>query len=130
MENKDLKTGMILVTIDNEYVMVLKGTALGDIVSGDAWASIKKDVKIVDELKVKKIYQPENNMSFLSPNCDFHKRGITKGGNTDDPMWWRIPPIFNGSYKLIWERKDQKEMTIAEIEKELGYSIKIIKEDK
>lgn len=30
---------------------------------------------------------------------------------------------------LIWERQEQKEMTIAEIEKELGYSIKIIKED-
>lgn len=30
--------------------------------------------------------------------------------------------------RLLWERKEQKEMTIAEIEKELGYSIKIIKE--
>ena len=29
--------------------------------------------------------------------------------------------------KLLWENK--KEMTISEIEKELGYSIKIIKED-
>lgn len=31
---------------------------------------------------------------------------------------------------LLWEReKSKKEMTISEIEKELGYSIKIIKED-
>ena len=30
---------------------------------------------------------------------------------------------------LIWERNEKKEMTISEIEKELGYSIKIIKED-
>ena len=29
---------------------------------------------------------------------------------------------------LIWERKKKKEMTIAEIEKELGYSVKIVKE--
>lgn len=31
--------------------------------------------------------------------------------------------------KLLWERQDdKKEMTIQEIEKELGYSIKIVKE--
>ena len=29
---------------------------------------------------------------------------------------------------LIWEKKTVKEMTIAEIEKELGYSIKVVKE--
>ena len=32
--------------------------------------------------------------------------------------------------KCIWERKtEKKEMTIAEIEKKLGYSIKVIKEE-
>lgn len=31
--------------------------------------------------------------------------------------------------ELIWEREEKKEMTIAEIEKELGYSIKIVKEE-
>ena len=30
---------------------------------------------------------------------------------------------------LIWERVEVKEMTIPEIEKKLGYPIKIIKED-
>ena len=30
--------------------------------------------------------------------------------------------------KLIWEKKTVKEMTVAEIEKELGYSIKVVKE--
>ena len=34
------------------------------------------------------------------------------------------------SRKCIWERKtEKKEMTIAEIEKKLGYSIKVIKEE-
>ena len=32
-------------------------------------------------------------------------------------------------FDLMWERDDKKEMTISEIEKELGYSIKIIKEN-
>lgn len=30
--------------------------------------------------------------------------------------------------KLLWSREDKKEMTISEIEKELGYSIKIVKD--
>lgn len=33
----------------------------------------------------------------------------------------------NGEYKTIWERKEPKPMTLAEIEKELGYPVKIIK---
>lgn len=34
------------------------------------------------------------------------------------------------NYKLIWERKKgTKEMTVKEIEKELGYKIKIVGED-
>ena len=36
--------------------------------------------------------------------------------------------IKNNLVTLIWEREEKKEMTIAEIEKELGYSIKIVKE--
>ena len=31
--------------------------------------------------------------------------------------------------ELLWKREGEKEMTISQIEKELGYSIKIIKED-
>lgn len=31
--------------------------------------------------------------------------------------------------KLLWEREESKEMTIAEIEKELGYKVKVIKEE-
>lgn len=34
------------------------------------------------------------------------------------------------SLKLLWEREVPKEMTVAEIEKELGYPIKIVKEYK
>ena len=33
------------------------------------------------------------------------------------------------SRELLWKREDKKEMTIAEIENELGYSIKIIEEE-
>ena len=30
--------------------------------------------------------------------------------------------------KLLWKREDKKEMTISEIEKQLGYPIKVVKE--
>lgn len=34
-----------------------------------------------------------------------------------------------GSFYNTWKREDKKEMTISEIEKELGYPIKIVKEN-
>lgn len=121
MKNEELKTGMILITEKDEYVMVLKDTDNGDIVSGDTWQPIYKNRDIVEELKVKKIYQPSNNEAYLSKNSDFIKRNIRKIYNANSSIF--------SHYKLIWERGKKKEMTISEIEKELGYSIKIIKED-
>ena len=123
MKNEDLKTGMILVTEEDEYVMVLKDTEKGDIVSGDTWMPIYEDTEIVDDLKVKKIYQPLNNKAYLSRNAGFMKRNINiSEKNTKTFSFLDIP-----DYKLIWERK--RKMTVAEICKELGYDIEIIKEN-
>ena len=125
MKNKDLKTGMILVTEKDEYVMVLKDTENGDIVSGDAWMPIYENIEIVDYLKVKKIYQPLNNKAYLSRNAGFMKRNInTSKKNAKTFSFLDIP-----DYKLIWERKEKRKMTVTEICKELGYDIEIIKED-
>lgn len=33
---------------------------------------------------------------------------------------------INKKIKTLWKRKEEKEMTVAEIEKELGYKIKIV----
>lgn len=125
MENKDLKTGMILVTEKDEYVMVLKDTEDGDIVSGDTWMPIYEDIKIVDDLKVKKIYQPLNNKAYLAKGAGFMKRNIdtTEKNNSTFPFF-NIP-----DYKLIWERKGKRKMTVSEICKKLGYDIEIVKED-
>lgn len=131
MENEDLKTGMVLVTKDNKYAMVLKYTNSGDLVSGDLWTPITKNTNVVNELKVVKIYQPLNNKAFLAPAAGFAKRDIGPhnclgGSPVVDRCFW----LDSKDYKLIWEREDKKEMTIKEIEEELGYSIKIVKEDK
>ena len=113
MENEDLKTGMILETGKGTFVMVLKGTENGDIVSGDTWQPIYKNTNVIEDLKVMRIYQPIHNASYLGTERGFSKRRDLRK---------------DIDYKIIWERKE-KEMTIAEIEKELGYSIKVIKED-
>lgn len=125
MKNEDLKTGMILVTEKNEYVMVLKDTENGDIVSGDTWMPIYKDTEIVDYLKVKKIYQPLNNKAYLAKNAGFMERNI----NTAEKNSRTFPFLNIPDYKLIWERKEKRKMTVSEICKELGYDIEIVKED-
>lgn len=44
---------------------------------------------------------------------------------------WRSARWFNeAEYETKWKREEVKEMTVAEIEKILGYSIKVVKEDK
>ena len=125
MKNEDLKTGMILVTEKDEYVMVLKDTANGDIVSGDTWMPIYKDTEMVDYLKVKKIYQPLNNKAYLAKNAGFMERNI----NTSEKNAKTFSFLDILDYKLIWERKEKRKMTVTEICKELGYDIEIIKED-
>ena len=125
MKNEDLKTGMILVTEKDEYVMVLKDTENGDIVSGDTWMPIYEGSEMVDLLKIKKIYQPLNNKAYLAKNAGFMKRNIdTTEKNSRMFIFPDIP-----DYKLIWERKEKRKITVSEICKELGYDIEIVKED-
>lgn len=111
MTKEKLKTGMILELMDGRIVMVLLGTENGDIVSGDTWLPLnnysndKMFGNEIDTISVKKVYQPISNSDFL---------------------YGKILDIRNAN--LIWERKPKKEMTISEIEKELGYEIKIVKQ--
>ena len=52
-------------------------------------------------------------------------------GNDYRPYHVRVHETKNTIYlNPVWERKHVKEMTIAEIEKELGYAIKVVKEKK
>lgn len=113
MKNKDLKTGMILETVNGNFAMVLKGTADGDIVSGDTWQPISEHSEIIEALDVVRVYQPKNNASYLGTAYPFSRRRNLKEESYD--------------YHIIWEKKS-KEMTVAEIEKELGYPIKVVKE--
>lgn len=118
---QDLKTGMIIELRNGKKAMILLGTKNGDIFGGEIYGSLDNfdynlknntpyndlSKKYVEQIDIIKVYQPILN--YLS-------NGIF-GKNTDN-------------YDLIWERREEphpREMTVKEIEKELGYSVKIVK---
>lgn len=120
MKLEDLKTGMRFVDRKNEEWIVLNNvkTPYGDVEDmyisrNGRWMSrssynedltIKNDDKKYDIMKV----YAQNKGQYING-------GVFKRKTSE--------------FDLIWERDDKKEMTISEIEKELGYSIKIIKEN-
>lgn len=119
MEKSDLQTGMRLIDKIGREWIVLK--------------NVKNPYGSIEDMYVLKDggWMPESSynddLTEKSNNNEYNiikvyaqNRGKFINGN-----------IFNTNIEdmdLIWEREDKKEMTIAEIEKELGYSIKIVKE--
>lgn len=108
----DLKTGMIVETREGiKYVVLLNACMFGDlIVNGNdlCWNGLSNyNDELIEhhgynELDIVKVYKPKHP--------------------------YTIHTFEEDALELIWEREEYKEMTIAEIEKELGYSIKIVKE--
>ena len=58
-------------------------------------------------------------------NIEEYNNDLTNNYNKD----YDIISIYKPKYETIWTREEEeiKEMTVAEIEKELGYTIKVIK---
>jgi predicted CoA-binding protein len=112
LKKSDLKTGMRVQLRDGDTYLTLRDadTPLGHedmlLVNPSGWfngSDYNDDLtgkynKVFDVVKV-----------FEAPNA------ITNIINLSAPS------------KLLWQRTETKEMTVAEIEKELGYKIKIIK---
>lgn len=112
MNLENLKTGMVLEFENNEYAMVLLNTTNGDIYSGRIrWGSIY-ELDFKNNEDVVRVWQPLDNMSYF-----LGRNKINSGDFTSN------------SWELVWERPVVKEMTLEEIEKELGYKIKIVKEE-
>ena len=109
MKKSDLKTGTILEFVGGELGMVLLGTKNGDIVSGSTWFPLEdysdKEmfINIDHYASVKAVYQPRYNKDYL-------KKGVSIGRD----------------FITVWKRTEPKEMTLADIEAELGYPVKII----
>lgn len=122
MNIKDLKTGMRIITKNGDEYIVLENVKTpykkveNMYISKDGgWmseSSYNEDLTIKDTINsdydIMEVYV-QNQGEYIDGNLI-----INKVENMD----------------LIWKRNEhKKEMTISEIEKELGYSIKIVKED-
>lgn len=124
MKKSELRTGMIVtLRSGNEYVFFkdfavdddycMKNDNEGIIVNGQlpSWARIKNysnDLKhnTYQDLDIVKVEIPSHPYAFT--NIPYDKR----------------------DRKLMWERKEPKKMTVAEIEAILGYKIEVVSEVK
>lgn len=101
----DLKDGMVV-----EYRNGKRRMVLGDIFTKDGFVNISEyDDNLI-----------HNDIFGWNPDLDIVK--VYKSSARVLPEW------FKDCYlTLVWERgEEHKEMTVAEIEKELGYKIKVV----
>ena len=111
MKKSDLKTGMVVETRNGEKYLVMLEPDCGGrelINFSRGYMSLSS---YNDELMLEKSYEELDIMKVYSV-------GIS--------ISWLLSDKKSMKFKLIWERNEPKEMTIAEIEKELGYKIKIV----
>lgn len=108
MTTSKLTTGMIVVQKNGDTMMVLKGTANGDILSGqNAWRPLEDTqfapaITYLDKYSIVAVYQPKNNKSY-----SLHTFATNRDKQND--------------YDVVWEyKKEPTTMTIAEIQKKLG----------
>ena len=116
MKKSDLKTGMVVETRYGEKYLVM----------------LNPDYKNMELINFKGGYMPlyyyNNELIFTEQSV----LGFDVGFDVVKvySVGWTIRDLLTDKecmeFKLIWERNEPKEMTIEEIEKELGYKIKIV----
>ena len=96
----EIKEGMLIVHKDGKYLVTRN--CYDDLIAaherGKSWFGIKDSC-----VEVEAIY---DRPKLYAKTCQF---------STSDR-------------RLLWKKPEVKEMTVAEIEKELGYSVKVVKE--
>ena len=109
----ELKTGMIVETRDGDSYIVMR-----DFIDyGDVLAGLSFNNKISDTWTSLSNYsQDMTNSGF--PHIDIMSVYSSYPYSADTPK------------KLLWERKEYKEVTMKEIEEKFGCKIKIVEEDK
>lgn len=119
MNKSDLKTGMRIVTRNGSEFIVLENVMTPSRTVQNMY--VKKDGGFMSE----GLYNEDLTAKSGQKEWDIVKVYVQNQGEYLDAA------VISGDIEcmdLIWERDDKKEMTIQEIEKELGYSIKIVKE--
>ena len=106
MTKKDLESGMVVEIRDGRRYLVIKKADGINFMNLDGTNHFD-ETGIGDDMKAPDVFE----------HCDIMK--VFAGGTT-----------LNNCRKttdLIWERKEPKEMTVAEIEAALGYPVKVVK---
>lgn len=86
--------------------------------------------KITTDLEENNIFVKVGENDFCNNDCDHIEYDNIKEDLSLDYYDGKIIEIQEPNYTIIYkEDKQVKEMTIAEIEKELGYPIKVVKEE-
>lgn len=112
MKKSDLKTGMIVETRNGEKYLVM----------------LNPDCKDMELINFKGGYMSLHyyNNELIFTEQSTHGFDIVKVYS----VGWTIRDLLSDKecmeFKLIWKREERKEMTIEEIEAELGYKIKIV----
>ena len=109
----DLKTGMIVkIRNGNSYIVMRDFIDDGDVLAGLSCNNIISDTWISLSAYNKDMTHP------TFPNIDIMSVYASSVYSADTPT------------RLLWERKEYKEVTMQEIEDMFGCKIKIVEEDK
>ena len=106
MTKKDLKNGMVVETRDGDRFLVIEKSGVINFMNLDGTNHF-----------VEKRMEDDMTFQGLCDCCDIMR--IYRGGVTLNDC--------KTTKDLLWERKEQKEMTVAEIEAALGYPVKVVK---
>ena len=113
MKLNDLKTGMIVKTREGKYNIVMRDF----IDEGDILAGLSRNNKISETWTSLSNYSKDMTNSRF-PHIDIMSVYSSYPYSSDTPK------------KLLWERKEYKEVTMREIEEMFGCKVKIVEEDK
>ena len=106
MTKKDLKNGMVVEIRTGDRCLVIEKSGVINFMNLDG-TSYFDETGMGDDMKAPDVFE----------HCDIIK--VFAGDITLDDC--------RKTTGLIWERKEPKEMTMTEIEKALGYPVKVVK---
>ena len=110
MKKKDLKTGDVVVSKGGWQGVILRDTACGDVVK---WFK-NSSGEIIS--KYRRLIDVDEDLTYSDTK-------IVKVYRCTEPGLLTSCEVINDRF-LLWE--DVKQMTLAEIERELGYKVKIV----
>ena len=109
----DLKTGMIVKTREGKYNIVMRDF----IDEGDILAGLSRNNKISETWTSLSNYNQDMTNSRF-PHLDIMNVYASSVYSADTQT------------RLLWERKEYKEVTMKEIEEKFGCKVKIVEDDK